>query len=272
MSLLLADAAEYNWFLEVDVGATIERLAEVLKICSADLENIPTKQYNLFYSSQNQLDVIKINATLKEGYKITDADINIKLASKHPAQTMKTCILSKNPALLVATNQSNASTNDPVESPYWCLHQIQDSKNHLSDSIDHLTKNLNKKFETSEEVVQLINNVMNCLLKSKSSLMIPKKRTIEELRHSQNMQAIRPALPLDYPISFYIQASNLVCSVYHLSQGSSGPQIKAEYQAETQLDYLTEILMFLNLGLQICQEIKDKLNVFSHLSSKRFES
>lgn len=247
------DLAEFDWLLKVDVKATIAQLTQVLTDCSAGITTTP-KQYNLFYSSQNQLDVIKINTTL-EGYKITSADINIKLASKHQMQTIKTCIKE------TATN------------PFcWRLHQIQDAANHLSNAIDLLIsaplgsgQDNKHNFRSCEEVLQLINDVMNCLQKSRSSLLIPKKRTIEELQHSQNMQSIKPALPLDFSISFYVQAHNLVCSVYQLSQSTSGPQIKAEYQAELSLPFLSEILVFLSLGLQTCQQLKDKLQTLTNM-------
>lgn len=253
ISSSVADAAEFEWLLKVDVGATLAQLTQILNECSACFTTTP-KDYSLFYCSQNQLDIIKINTTL-EGYKITSADINIKLSSKHPMQTIKTCI--------------KESTNNPFA---WRLHQIQDALNHLSNATDLLTSNPlrmspdNKyDFRSSEEVLQLVNDVMSCLQKSRSSLLIPKKRTIEELQHSQNMQSIRPALPLDFSISFYVQSHNLVCSVYQLSQTSNGPQIRAEYQAELSLPFLTEMLSFLGLALQMCQQLKDKLQTFPNM-------
>lgn len=253
MSVNSVDQAEFEWLLQNDVGATIGQLTQILTECAAGLTTTP-KQYNLFYCSQNQLDVIKINTTL-ESYKITNAEINIKLSSKHPIQTIKTCI--------------KETPNNPF---CWRLHQVQDAMNHLSNAIDLLNtsplridpNNTKYDFRSTEEVLQLINNVMNCLQKSRSSLLIPKKRTIEELQHSQNMQSIRPALPLDFSISFYIQAHNLVCSVYQLSQNANGPQIRAEYQAEISLPFLSEVLVFLSLGLQTCQQVKDKLLTFSY--------
>lgn len=248
------DEAEFEWLLKNDVGATLAQLIHILTDCSAGITTT-SKQYNLFYCSQNQLDVIKISTTL-EGYKITDADINIKLSSKHPMQTIKTCI--------------KETPNYPF---CWRLHQIQDAVNHLSNAIDLLTttplrlsgQDNKYDFRSAEEVLQLVNDVMNSLQKSRSSLLIPKKRTIEELQHSQNMQSIRPALPLEFSISFYVQAHNLVCSVYQLAHSSSGPQIRAEYQAELSLPFLSEVLVFLSLGLQTCQQIKDKLQTFSSI-------
>lgn len=253
--LKTADRAEYEWLLNIDVGATLAQLTQILKECSNVINPAP-KPLNLFYCSQNQLDIIKVSTTL-EGYKITSADISIRLSSKHPIQTIKTCI------------------KETPSNPFcWRLHQIQDALNHLSNAMDILatgshsgTSENRYDFKSSEEVLQLINDVMNSLQKSRSSLLIPKKRTIEELQHSQNIQSIRPALPLDFSISFYIQAHNLVCSVYQLVQGTNEPQIRAEYQADLSLPFLSEMLVFLSLGLQTCQQIKDKLQTLSNFRS-----
>lgn len=249
---LASDRAEFEWLLKVDVEATFAHLTQILANCSAGINKTSPQQYDLFYTNQNQLDTIKINATL-EGYKITNADINIKLSSKHPVQNIKTCV------------------KETPNNPYcWRLHQIQDAINHLGNAVDSLKATPlrlgpdNKHdFKNSDEVLQVINNVMNSLQKSRSSLLIPKKRTIEELQHSQNMQSIRPALPLDFSISFYIQSQNLVCSVYQLTQSSNGPQIRAEYQAERALPFLSDILVFLSLALHTCQQLKDKLEIFT---------
>lgn len=246
------DEAEFDWLLKVDVSATIGQLTKILTECSASISTTP-KQYDLFYCSQNQLDVIKVNAILGGGYKITSADINIKLSSKHPIQTIKTCI--------------KETQNHPF---CWRLHQIQDAMNHLSNAIDLLTSTPQLRmgpdnghdFQSAEEVLQLINDVMNCLQKGRSSILIPKKSLIEELQHSQNMQSISPALPLDFSISFYVQAPNLVCSVYQLTQNNNRPQVKAEFQTEVSIPFLSEMLLSLGLGLQTCQQLKDKIQTF----------
>lgn len=247
----IMEKEEFDWLLKVDVEATISQLIQILEDCTSTFSVAP-RSYNLFYSSHNQLDTIKSNITL-EGCRITNADINIKLSSRHPSQTIRTCI--------------KETPNNPF---CWRLYQIQDAMNHLSNAL-YILKNtplrmgpgFKHDFQTSEEVLQIIGDVMNCLQKSRSSLLIPRKLVVEELQHSQNMQSIRPALPIDFSISFYILAHNLICSVYQLSQNANGPLVKAEYQAEVSLPFLSEVLVFLSLGLQTCQQLKDKLQFFS---------
>lgn len=233
-------AAEFEWLLKEDVTNTLARLTQILADCSASVNQTPTN-YNLVHSSLNQHDFVKVNLQL-EGYKITCADINIRLASKHPIQTIKTCI-----------------KETPTNPFCWRLHQIQDAQNHLSNAIDLVSLTKGKKFETAEEVLFLIDNVMYSIQRSRSSLLIPNKILIEELQHSQNMQAISPALPLDYSISFYVHSQNLVCSVYHLAHVNNRPQVKAEFQAEAPIGFLPEMLVLLSLAMQTCQQLKDKI-------------
>jgi len=225
---------ELDWLLKNDVHTTFEQLLQILTDCSSSMESQAPTQLNLSYGGVNNLDIVRVGLTLDK-FKIINSDINIKLSSKHPVHTIRTCI---------------------KDTP-WRLFQIQDSANHLSAAIDLLSRP--NQFESAEELSYFIDQVMNCLLRGKSSLMIPKTSSIEELQHSQNMQSIIPALPLDFSISFYIQAHNLICSVYQLTQVNNRPQIKAEYQAEAGIPYLSDVLVFFSLGLQICQQFKDKL-------------
>ncbi|CAM6031332.1 unnamed protein product, partial [Sphagnum compactum] len=68
----------------------------------------------------------------------------------------------------------------------------------------------------------MINNVMSCLQRGRNSLIVPKKRTIEELQTSRNMKSLQPPLPNDLALSFYIQSHKLVCAVYHMHKDHSG--------------------------------------------------
>lgn len=230
--------SELDWLIQTNIHATIDQLVHILKECNNCLNNQTATQYSLVPIGQNQLDTVKVNLNL-DGYKITNSDIGIKLTSKHPVHTIRTCI---------------------KETP-WRLFQVQDAINHLSKAIDLLTGT--KEFQTEEEVSYFIDQIMDSLLRGRSSLMMPRKSSIEVLQHSQNMQSISPALPLDFSISFYFQASSLICSVYQLTQSNGRNQVKAEYQAEAVVPYMGDVLVFFSLGLQTCQQFKDKLQTLT---------
>ena len=57
---------------------------------------------------------------------------------------------------------------------------------------------------------------MGPLLRSRASLISPKKRTLEELQASKNSKALNPALSREVAVSFYLQSWKLVFAVYHM--------------------------------------------------------
>jgi len=102
------------------------------------------------------------------------------------------------------------------------------------------------------------------LQKGRSSLIVPKKRTIEELQSSRNMKSLQPPLPNDLAISFYVQAHKLICAVYQVHKDTHGNLGKLDiYQADTSIPWLSEALVLFTVGLQFCQQLKDKVSVFT---------
>lgn len=70
----------------------------------------------------------------------------------------------------------------------WKLQQIQDAANHLQQAIAHIDNvDRNYLFKTSEEVLHILANILGCLQRSRSSLIVPKKKTIDDLMRSRNM-------------------------------------------------------------------------------------
>ena len=48
-------------------------------------------------------------------------------------------------------------------------------------------KNLKTRFNTASEVTSFLTRFMGCIQRSRSALVNPKKRTLEELRNSKNV-------------------------------------------------------------------------------------
>lgn len=147
----------------------------------------------------------------------------------------------------------------------------------------------------------MINSVMSCLQKGRNSLIVPKKRTIEELQSSRNLvsqlsflrsinlnvslrqKSLQPALPNDLAISFYVQSHKLICAVYFMQKDPQGQtkfdifQVTWEnllihhdfnllfsyLKAETSVPWLSEVLVLFTVALQFCQQLKDKVSVFT---------
>lgn len=103
---------------------------------------------------------------------------------------------------------------------------------------------------------------MNFIQMGRNALLVPKKKTTDELQSSRNMKVLQPVPPHDMAISFYVQSHKLVCAVYHISKDALNNTKYESIQAETSIPWLSEALVLFTVCLQFCQQLKDKLTVF----------
>jgi len=141
----------------------------------------------------------------------------------------------------------------------WKLQQTQDSANHLQSAIFFL-ESLGEEgsLKSAEEALYALNCVMGLLQKGRNALIIPKKRTIDDLVSSRNMKSLMPNLPSDLTVSFYIQAHKLIFAVYLLSQAAGHVKFDT-FQAECSVPWLNDVIVLYSDALQLCQQLKDKV-------------
>lgn len=96
------------------------------------------------------------------------------------------------------------------------------------------------------------------------------------------MKALSPNLPEDLAISFYIQGQKLIFAAYQLTNVQGKYSLKQQtnkqtitkffllgtmkfdsWQADCSVAWLNEVLAFFTISLQLCQQLKDKVSVFS---------
>lgn len=209
---------------------------------------VRSEKFLMANSSHTAADQIKCVVTLN-GENITHADINLKI-HKHTNQVHRTIVQNEYP---------------------WKLQQIQDAGNHVHQAYQHLF-NVEKdyQFHSPEEVIHFLTKVMGCLQRGRSSLILPRKRTIDELLSSKNMKSLQPPLPSDLAISFYIQSHKLIFAMYHL-QHHHGVAKFDTLQAECSVPWLNEALVLFTMALQLSQQLKDKVSVFSQYQDLTYE-
>ncbi|XP_050533402.1 protein rogdi isoform X1 [Daktulosphaira vitifoliae] len=234
---------EFEWVLNEEVHSILHQLNIILNECVRRFpswdSDIPIKQEKFVLStSPDQLkSIVSIS-----GDTILQADIQFKV-QRHQQQIMY-------------------RTNIRHDCP-WKLHQVQDAGNHLRQAILHIEK-IDKEtiFNSSEEVLHILRNLLGCLQRGRTSLIVPRKRTIDDLIKSRNMKCLTPILPEDLAISFYIQSHKLIFAVYQLSS-SHGSMKYDTYQAECTVPWLNEVLVLFTVALQLAQQLKDKICVFT---------
>lgn len=72
-------------------------------------------------------------------------------------------------------------------------------------------------------------------------------------------KSLSPNLPEDLAISFYLQSHKLIFAVYQLTN-IQGTMKFDSCQAEFSVPWLNEVLVLYTVGMQLCQQLKDKVS------------
>jgi len=243
---------EFDWVLQHEVTSVVQQLRAAVQECAAKFpvpvgninsERPPaTERFALSVGPTNPNDQLKVIVTLS-GDCISQADINLKLPRPH-------------------SKDAYHNTNIREDVP-WKIQQIQDAANHLqlaSETLEFIDDG--HKFESAQDVNNFLKRVMEPLIRSRSSLINPKKRTLEELLASKNSKSLNPPLSRDVAISFYLQSWKLVFAVYHMVTDKGTARFD-RYQADCTIPWINDVLLLLTVALQTAQHLKDKLDILS---------
>lgn len=142
----------------------------------------------------------------------------------------------------------------------WKIQQVQDAANHLQQAINHIDNvDSTYNFKSSEEVLHTLSNILGALQRGRTSLVVPKKKPIDELMKSRNMKSLTPNLPEDLALSFYIQSHKLIFATYQLTNNQGTMKFEST-QAECSVPWLNEVLVLFTVALTLCQQLKDKVS------------
>ncbi|CAB3383399.1 protein rogdi [Cloeon dipterum] len=239
---------EFQWVLHHEVHNILQQLLSILEECHRRFPLInsettqPLKQEKFLMSPSHLTtqDQVKCVATLT-GDSICHAEIQLK-SRRQQNVVHRTSVTSDCP---------------------WKLQQVQDAANHLQQAI-RMIENVHDdyKFKSSEEVLHLLGAILSCVQRSRTILLVPRKRSMDDLINSKNMKSLLPPLPNEIAVSFYIQSHKLIFAVYQVSMVHGALKFDTS-QAECSIPWLNEVLVLLTVGLQTCQQLKDKICVFA---------
>lgn len=91
-------------------------------------------------------------------------------------------------------------------------------------------------------------------------MIVPRKKSMDDLLKSRNMKSLSPGLSEDLAISFYIQSHKLIFAIYQLTNNHGLMKYESTH-AECSVPWLNEVLLFFTVGLQLCQQLKDKVTI-----------
>ncbi|XP_076106640.1 protein rogdi-like [Mytilus galloprovincialis] len=240
---------ELKWILEDQVHKVLQEVQHTLQECSRrfpircglDENKSLVVPHRILLSSPNGGSTIKCVVTLL-GDSICDADINFKHKQAKDHHNFKTTI------------------NPEVS---WKLQQIQDAGNYLVKAMFSLNQiDKDHVFHSAKEVCLLLDELISSLNQGRSCLAYPKRKSIEDIIYSRNMQILVPPVPNDTALSFYIHSSKLIMSLYSINMSSQGrTEITSRQQIECTVQWLNEAVMLFTLALQQCQQLKDKISI-----------
>ncbi|KAM6424092.1 protein rogdi homolog isoform 3-T3 [Liasis olivaceus] len=224
---------EFKWLLREEVHSVLRQLQEILKEAShrfnlpVSSSEGPVKQENFILGTSNA-DQVKGILTL-QGDALCQADINLKMP--------------RNNQLV------HFAFRDDKQ---WKLQQIQDARNHVNQAVYLLTnRSANYQFKTGCEVLKLMDAVMLQLTRARNRLTTPATLSLPEIAAS-GLTNFRPAggSILHNPGAMF-EYSNQRYEVSHV------------HKVECVVPWLNDALVFFTVSLQLCQQLKDKIAVFS---------
>ncbi|KAF3424177.1 hypothetical protein E2986_07144 [Frieseomelitta varia] len=221
---------EFEWVLHEEVHSSLSQLRNILMECAQrfPLALFGNDQHNktdrfVFAAPHDQVKCVAVLT----GDSITNAEVNFKVQRQQNIN-MRTSIQTEHP---------------------WKLQQIQDAANHLQQAIAHIDNvDRHYPFKTSDEVMHVLGNILGCLQRSRTSLIVPRKKTIDDLIKSRNM------------------SYKLVLAIYQLENAHGNVKYETQ-QAECSVPWLNDALVLLTIALQLCQRLKDKYTTFNALAA-----
>jgi hypothetical protein len=245
---------EYQWVLNEEVKTVIQDIQGIITETKKNFTSAFTtenetraKAERFLLSSANATPQAKCMVTLL-GDLIYEADLALKLQKQQ-----------------MVPHQSRIYPEVP-----WKLQQVQDAGNHLQVVLSCIDDwNESVKVTSGQQVINLLDSMIDGVRWARDSLMLPRRRTLEELVKNSALKSFKPALPTDAVVSFFIQSHKLVLAVYQLCTNQSNKvDIVARYQLEASVPWLNHVLMLMTIILQKCQQLKDKVTMFMQYESE----
>ncbi|CAJ0954734.1 unnamed protein product [Ranitomeya imitator] len=290
---------EFKWLLKEEVHSVLKQLQDILKDASRRF-TLPigaadgaSKQEN-FVLGSSSTDQVKGVLTL-QGDTLCQAEVNLKVARTNQTlhfafrddkqwkmQQIQDARNHVNQAIYLLTNRGENYTFQTGSEVLKVSAGVPNNRG--SRSGEH------PGCDTSAvSSLQLMDAVMLQLTRARNRLTTPATMTLPEVATSGLTKMFTPSLPADVLLNFYVNVNKLCLLVYQLHglQPSSTKNFRpagsavlhnpgAMFELNTQrfevsqvhkvecvVPWLNDALVFFTVSLQLCQQLKDKISIFS---------
>ena len=146
-------------------------------------------------------------------------------------------------------------------------------------------------FTTGMQINEMMDELINDISRGKASLSLPEKQTVPEIMSNGSLNAFKPSLPGEVVVNFHVNCHKLVFTIYVLNTLSvphattpQKPQLNGDkiastfehggkwfeiinrFEVECVVSWLEDAFRLIAIALQLCQQIKDKVGVFSRVT------
>ncbi|RMC17944.1 hypothetical protein DUI87_05613 [Hirundo rustica rustica] len=259
---------EFKWLLQEEVHAVLRQLQDILKEASHRFA-MPTGGSGGAFKQENF-----VLSTSREG---ADPGYVLPVISV----LCQFCLIGLDVSATIEICEDPAS-----DIPFYHHHVVDvNLKMPRNNQLLHFAFREDKQWKLQ----QLMDAVMLQLSRARNRLTTPATLTLPEIASSGLTKMFTPALPPDILVNFYINLNKLCLTVYqlHVLQpsttknfkpaggsvlhnpgatfefGSQRYEVSHVHKVECVVPWLNDALVFFTVSLQLCQQLKDKISVFS---------
>eukprot|EP00794_Sanderia_malayensis_P013766 gene13766-15207_t len=270
---IVSQKLEFQWLLKEEVPSVLSQLKGTLEGCLQKFKSRGNNVHGTVYKADNFL------------LSLPNSDIVKGLISIAGDSVIKADLKFKIPKLSNGTFGTFIFEHFP-----WKLQQLQDANNHLRMALDEVNeREVCGVFRSGQEVDELVECIMSSLSKGKSLLLVPPKIPLSQLISSGVQRVLNPPVPDEVLVNFHVNCDKLVFCVYVLNSLTGAPsnlknlptdpshighvfecgsrwyEVINRIEIVCTVPWLKEIIVLFNTAQQLCQQLKDKTNLFRNV-------
>ncbi|PAA76384.1 hypothetical protein BOX15_Mlig015038g1 [Macrostomum lignano] len=233
--------SELQWVLDTEFAPTLHEITILVDECNS----IITSATGKFILGGNDLKLngLKAMVTMNSD-EITEADISVECPNK---QTYRTVIAD--------------GCSYRMQQLVNCCNALQAVRLSVQDAIEF-------GFASSEPrpTIASLGRIFELLKQARDHIVLPQKRTVEDLVRSTTRELFQPQLPNDICLSLYVSGQKLILAVYFLHHNQlAAPhphahEIAYRLNIQAVVPWLGKVLQCLSMAMLRTSQLIEKLN------------
>ncbi|PAA48567.1 hypothetical protein BOX15_Mlig022467g1 [Macrostomum lignano] len=224
---------ELAWLLEREYIATLQQLQVIVDQSEKKLAQPASK----FLFTPNEQCSLKAVVTLN-GDEITEADISVE----SPFKQFYRCGIAEGSSYKL---QQLIGCGSTLQAAKLCIQQACE---------------VGCQSEPAR-TLETLDRIFACLKSARDHVVLPQKKSVEELAHSRHKEVFHPPVPNDMSLSMYVSGRRLVLAVYflHYNTRTKSYDISGRYHGQAVVPWLNDLLLHLSRAMLTVAQLIEKL-------------